>query len=125
MCVVQGDLCDFRDRMTGNDAVGTIYLNLAKIASSGGEVEGIMFVTVYSQAWVLCKKKKLSKDYKLLCFYFFICLNVSFLKGTSIDCFFLFPFEIEEHARNVEISSFEGSPELFFFALFCMQSNAL
>ncbi|XP_037547290.1 myoferlin [Nematolebias whitei] len=27
------------DRMTGNDAVGTTYLNLAKIASSGGEVE--------------------------------------------------------------------------------------
>ncbi|XP_017273940.1 myoferlin-like isoform X1 [Kryptolebias marmoratus] len=27
------------DRLTGNDAVGTTYLNLAKIASSGGEVE--------------------------------------------------------------------------------------
>ncbi|XP_029977701.1 myoferlin-like isoform X3 [Sphaeramia orbicularis] len=27
------------DRVTGNDAVGTTYLNLAKIASSGGEVE--------------------------------------------------------------------------------------
>lgn len=28
------------DRLTGNDAVGTTYLNLAKIASSGGEIEG-------------------------------------------------------------------------------------
>ncbi|XP_029953811.1 myoferlin-like isoform X6 [Salarias fasciatus] len=27
------------DRMTGNDAIGTTYLNLAKIASSGGEIE--------------------------------------------------------------------------------------
>ncbi|XP_012731581.3 myoferlin isoform X3 [Fundulus heteroclitus] len=27
------------DRMTGNDAVGTTYLNLTKIASSGGEIE--------------------------------------------------------------------------------------
>nr|XP_019938680.1 PREDICTED: myoferlin-like isoform X3 [Paralichthys olivaceus] len=27
------------DRLTGNDAVGTTYLNLAKIASSGGEIE--------------------------------------------------------------------------------------
>ncbi|CAJ1080777.1 myoferlin-like isoform X3 [Xyrichtys novacula] len=27
------------DRVTGNDAVGTTYLNLAKIASSGGEIE--------------------------------------------------------------------------------------
>uniref|UniRef100_A0A673A4U0 Myoferlin n=1 Tax=Sphaeramia orbicularis TaxID=375764 RepID=A0A673A4U0_9TELE len=31
------------DRVTGNDAVGTTYLNLAKIASSGGEVEGGCF----------------------------------------------------------------------------------
>ncbi|XP_040032655.2 myoferlin isoform X1 [Gasterosteus aculeatus] len=27
------------DRLTGNDAIGTAYLNLAKIASSGGEIE--------------------------------------------------------------------------------------
>uniref|UniRef100_A0A8D3DDI5 C2 domain-containing protein n=1 Tax=Scophthalmus maximus TaxID=52904 RepID=A0A8D3DDI5_SCOMX len=27
------------DRMTGNDAIGTTYLNLARIASSGGEIE--------------------------------------------------------------------------------------
>ncbi|XP_068162366.1 myoferlin-like isoform X2 [Antennarius striatus] len=27
------------DRVTGNDAIGTTYLNLAKIASSGGEIE--------------------------------------------------------------------------------------
>ncbi|RVE59409.1 hypothetical protein OJAV_G00188400 [Oryzias javanicus] len=27
------------DRLTGNDAVGTTYLNLARIASSGGEIE--------------------------------------------------------------------------------------
>ncbi|XP_028288019.1 myoferlin-like isoform X2 [Parambassis ranga] len=27
------------DRLTGNDAVGTTYLNLSKIASSGGEIE--------------------------------------------------------------------------------------
>uniref|UniRef100_A0A8C7TQZ6 Myoferlin n=1 Tax=Oncorhynchus mykiss TaxID=8022 RepID=A0A8C7TQZ6_ONCMY len=29
-----------RDRLTRNDSIGTIYLNLAKIASSGGEVQG-------------------------------------------------------------------------------------
>ncbi|XP_070962563.1 myoferlin-like isoform X3 [Oncorhynchus clarkii lewisi] len=28
------------DRLTRNDSIGTIYLNLAKIASSGGEVQG-------------------------------------------------------------------------------------
>ncbi|XP_026034707.1 myoferlin-like isoform X2 [Astatotilapia calliptera] len=28
------------DRLTGNDAIGTTYLNLANIASSGGEIEG-------------------------------------------------------------------------------------
>lgn len=33
-------MCYCRDRLTGNDAVGTTYLNLAKIASSGGEIEG-------------------------------------------------------------------------------------
>ncbi len=35
-------VCDCRDRLTGNDAIGTTYLNLAKIASSGGEIEGII-----------------------------------------------------------------------------------
>uniref|UniRef100_A0A8C7IE10 Myoferlin n=1 Tax=Oncorhynchus kisutch TaxID=8019 RepID=A0A8C7IE10_ONCKI len=29
------------DRLTRNDSIGTIYLNLAKIASSGGEVQGM------------------------------------------------------------------------------------
>lgn len=79
VCVVQGDLCDFRDRMTGNDAVGTTYLNLAKIASSGGEVEGIMFVTVYLLALVLYKKK--NKRLQASVVLFLLCLNVSFLKG--------------------------------------------
>uniref|UniRef100_H2UZL8 Myoferlin n=1 Tax=Takifugu rubripes TaxID=31033 RepID=H2UZL8_TAKRU len=40
---VSENLCMYfnhRDRLTGNDAVGTTYLNLAKIASSGGEIEG-------------------------------------------------------------------------------------
>lgn len=32
-----------RDRLTRNDAVGTMFLNLASIASSGGEVEGMTF----------------------------------------------------------------------------------
>uniref|UniRef100_A0A673A8M9 Myoferlin n=1 Tax=Sphaeramia orbicularis TaxID=375764 RepID=A0A673A8M9_9TELE len=36
------------DRVTGNDAVGTTYLNLAKIASSGGEVEGGLFSSRYN-----------------------------------------------------------------------------
>uniref|UniRef100_A0A665W8G6 Myoferlin n=1 Tax=Echeneis naucrates TaxID=173247 RepID=A0A665W8G6_ECHNA len=31
------------DRVTGNDAIGTTYLNLSRIASSGGEIEGIIF----------------------------------------------------------------------------------
>lgn len=42
LCVKECDLCDCRDRVTGNDAVGTTYLNLAKIASSGGEIEGMV-----------------------------------------------------------------------------------
>lgn len=38
----------FRDRLTKNDVVGTTYLCLSKIASSGGEVEGkpVSFLTV-------------------------------------------------------------------------------
>lgn len=81
MCVVQGDLCDFRDRMTGNDAVGTTYLNLAKIASSGGEVEGIMFCNsvFISMGFMQKEKQRLQASVVL----FLLCLNVSFLKGTS------------------------------------------
>ena len=30
----------FRDRVTKNDTIGTTFLNLSQIASSGGEVEG-------------------------------------------------------------------------------------
>lgn len=43
---VSENVCTYfnhRDRLTGNDAVGTTYLNLAKIASSGGEIEGSYF----------------------------------------------------------------------------------
>lgn len=43
VCCVSENVCTYfncRDRLTGNDAVGTTYLNLAKIASSGGEIEG-------------------------------------------------------------------------------------
>lgn len=43
MCVRTGPkviMCVCRDRLTGNDAIGTTYLNLANIASSGGEIEG-------------------------------------------------------------------------------------
>lgn len=43
VCCVSENVCtcfNCRDRLTGNDAVGTTYLNLAKIASSGGEIEG-------------------------------------------------------------------------------------
>lgn len=36
-------VCACRDRLTGNDAVGTTYLNLSSIASSGGEIEGIIY----------------------------------------------------------------------------------
>lgn len=36
----------FRDRLTGNDAIGTTYLNLSKIASSGGEIEGVYLVKI-------------------------------------------------------------------------------
>lgn len=35
-----------RDRLTRNDSIGTIYLNLAKIASSGGEVQGMILVLI-------------------------------------------------------------------------------
>lgn len=31
-----------RDRLTQNDSIGTTYLNLGKIASSGGEIEGMV-----------------------------------------------------------------------------------
>uniref|UniRef100_A0A674AXE8 Myoferlin n=1 Tax=Salmo trutta TaxID=8032 RepID=A0A674AXE8_SALTR len=34
------------DRLTRNDSIGTIYLNLAKIASSGGEVQGMVLVLI-------------------------------------------------------------------------------
>uniref|UniRef100_A0AAX7TPC6 C2 domain-containing protein n=1 Tax=Astatotilapia calliptera TaxID=8154 RepID=A0AAX7TPC6_ASTCA len=38
------------DRLTGNDAIGTTYLNLANIASSGGEIEGNhLFMSTLSQ----------------------------------------------------------------------------
>uniref|UniRef100_A0A673A6A3 Myoferlin n=1 Tax=Sphaeramia orbicularis TaxID=375764 RepID=A0A673A6A3_9TELE len=46
------------DRVTGNDAVGTTYLNLAKIASSGGEVEAntgeseVGFLPVFGPCYV-------------------------------------------------------------------------
>lgn len=43
-------MCDCRDRLTGNDAIGTAYLNLANIASSGGEIEGNhLFMSTLSQ----------------------------------------------------------------------------
>uniref|UniRef100_A0A8C4NYT4 C2 domain-containing protein n=1 Tax=Dicentrarchus labrax TaxID=13489 RepID=A0A8C4NYT4_DICLA len=38
-------VCYCRDRLTGNDAIGTTYLNLAKIASSGGEIEALPSLT--------------------------------------------------------------------------------
>ncbi|XP_061765119.1 myoferlin isoform X3 [Nerophis ophidion] len=46
------------DRVTGNDAVGTTYLNLAKIASSGGEIEAdsgeseIGFLPVFGPCYI-------------------------------------------------------------------------
>ncbi|XP_038155666.1 myoferlin-like isoform X4 [Cyprinodon tularosa] len=46
------------DRMTGNDAVGTTYLNLTQIASSGGEVEAdsgeseVGFLPVFGPCYV-------------------------------------------------------------------------
>lgn len=46
--VETGVVCDCRDRLTGNDAVGTTYLNLAKIASSGGEIEGRLVCYFFS-----------------------------------------------------------------------------
>uniref|UniRef100_A0A671NWW8 Myoferlin-like n=1 Tax=Sinocyclocheilus anshuiensis TaxID=1608454 RepID=A0A671NWW8_9TELE len=33
------------DRLSGNDAIGTTYLDLTKIASSGGEIEGIKYIS--------------------------------------------------------------------------------
>uniref|UniRef100_A0A3Q3A9Z4 Myoferlin n=1 Tax=Kryptolebias marmoratus TaxID=37003 RepID=A0A3Q3A9Z4_KRYMA len=42
------------DRLTGNDAVGTTYLNLAKIASSGGEVEEVWSCLCSSLIATLC-----------------------------------------------------------------------
>ncbi|XP_028332943.1 myoferlin-like isoform X2 [Gouania willdenowi] len=46
------------DRLTGNDAIGTTYLNLSKIASSGGEVEAtsgeseVGFLPVFGPCYV-------------------------------------------------------------------------
>ncbi|XP_034414037.1 myoferlin-like isoform X4 [Cyclopterus lumpus] len=46
------------DRLTGNDAIGTTYLNLAKIASSGGEIEAntgqseVGFLPVFGPCYV-------------------------------------------------------------------------
>lgn len=44
LCRIENEVivCDCRDRLTGNDAVGSTYLNLSSIASSGGEIEGIV-----------------------------------------------------------------------------------
>uniref|UniRef100_A0A8C5CU23 Myoferlin-like n=1 Tax=Gadus morhua TaxID=8049 RepID=A0A8C5CU23_GADMO len=39
-----------RDRMTRNDAIGTTHLNLAKIASSGGEIEGTPVPVLHMRA---------------------------------------------------------------------------
>jgi len=38
-----------RDRLSRNDVIGTTYLNLTKIASSGGEIEGTVrfFICVF------------------------------------------------------------------------------
>lgn len=53
----------FRDRLTKNDVVGTTYLSLSKIASSGGEIEGnwavhnIIFSCVGRNSKVQCCKK--------------------------------------------------------------------
>uniref|UniRef100_A0A3Q4AGS0 C2 domain-containing protein n=1 Tax=Mola mola TaxID=94237 RepID=A0A3Q4AGS0_MOLML len=46
------------DRLTGNDAIGTTYLNLARIASSGGEIEAstgkseVGFLPVFGPCYV-------------------------------------------------------------------------
>uniref|UniRef100_A0A3B5BDX5 Myoferlin-like n=1 Tax=Stegastes partitus TaxID=144197 RepID=A0A3B5BDX5_9TELE len=46
------------DRLTGNDAIGTTYLNLSKIASSGGEIEAnsgqseVGFLPVFGPCYV-------------------------------------------------------------------------
>uniref|UniRef100_A0A8C4IGT5 C2 domain-containing protein n=1 Tax=Dicentrarchus labrax TaxID=13489 RepID=A0A8C4IGT5_DICLA len=51
-------VCYCRDRLTGNDAIGTTYLNLAKIASSGGEIEAntgqseVGFLPVFGPCYV-------------------------------------------------------------------------
>uniref|UniRef100_A0A3P9LID1 Myoferlin n=1 Tax=Oryzias latipes TaxID=8090 RepID=A0A3P9LID1_ORYLA len=47
----------FDDRLTGNDAVGTTYLDLAKIASSGGEIENpveseVGFLPVFGPCYI-------------------------------------------------------------------------
>ncbi|KAM7371001.1 hypothetical protein PAMP_010507 [Pampus punctatissimus] len=47
-----------KDRLTGNDAIGTTYLNLAKIASSGGEIEAntggseVGFLPVFGPSYI-------------------------------------------------------------------------
>uniref|UniRef100_A0A4W4GVV4 C2 domain-containing protein n=1 Tax=Electrophorus electricus TaxID=8005 RepID=A0A4W4GVV4_ELEEL len=40
------------DRFSSNDAIGTTYLNLTKIASSGGETEGSFYFSIPSSAGV-------------------------------------------------------------------------
>ncbi|CAK6964083.1 myoferlin-like [Scomber scombrus] len=46
------------DRLTGNDAIGTTYLNLARIASSGGEIEAntgeseVGFLPVFGPSYI-------------------------------------------------------------------------
>uniref|UniRef100_A0A7N8YQ95 Myoferlin n=1 Tax=Mastacembelus armatus TaxID=205130 RepID=A0A7N8YQ95_9TELE len=50
--------CDCRDRLTRNDAVGTTYLNLSRIASSGGEIEAntgdseVGFLPVFGPSYI-------------------------------------------------------------------------
>ena len=54
--MLSADLCYHyragRDRLTRNDAIGTTHLNLAKIASSGGEIEGTPVPVLHMRALV-------------------------------------------------------------------------
>lgn len=88
-----------RDRLTGNDAVGTTYLDLAKIASSGGEIEGIIYFPFFC---FFCGYR-----WADICFWFYLFILIIILKCPFFS-------GLEEHAGNAERPSYEGLSVHFF-----------
>lgn len=62
ICAADTRCVTCRDRITGNDAIGTAYLNLANIASPGGQVKGMFASSDYLMISSKCIDKRKSND---------------------------------------------------------------